>query len=53
MADQNLGVVSDEDRFHFETQGFLVLRNVLDADMRAVILVRLDELETREFDKAM
>ncbi len=51
MADQNLGIVSDEDRFQFETQGFLVLRNVLGADMRAVILARLDELETREFDK--
>ena len=51
MSNPGTAIVNDEDRFQFDTQGFLILRDVLDAETRKSILVRLDELETREFDK--
>ena len=42
--------ITDEERFGFDNQGFLLLRNVLDGAVRRALLDKLDELEAREYD---
>lgn len=42
--------ITNEERFYFDSQGFLLLRNVLDGAVRRALLDKLDELEAREYD---
>jgi hypothetical protein len=46
---QDKRIITDEERFHFDTQGFLLLRGVLDDQSRRRLLEKLDELEARDF----
>lgn len=43
-------MISIEERFLFDLQGFLILRGVLDADLCATLAKRILELETQKFD---
>ncbi len=42
--------ISDEDRFHFDTQGFLILRGVLNAEEVNALLEKFNEINARGTD---
>ena len=40
-------IISDEDRFHFDTQGFLVIRKVLSQAKVNALLEKFNEINAR------